>query len=239
MSVLPALRSNPDCHRKLRKHELCVLLCSAGAFTKSQCSSQCFPYILIFLEKDQILWEVLFNKFLDDFLLDSGIQDIGDETRITQDIAGSTRSLSKQTDDLRLNNRRGNCKLYCIHVTFALILFYYSLLMLAVLSLSHLSSVEWKLSSLHFPGHKSCFVAQLLQKYCNLLPQIRTVIPSLLQTPSLSYIFWKAAKGKGLPWDNLFSAKGRPNKCGKYSLGMISLQQKAAPAGLFWPIRRW
>lgn len=42
-----------------------------------------FPYILVFLEKDQILWEVLFNKFLDDILLDSGIQDIGDQTGIT------------------------------------------------------------------------------------------------------------------------------------------------------------
>ena len=55
MSVLPAHRSNPDRHRKLRKRELCILLCSAGAFTKSQCSSQCFPYVLVFLEKDQIL----------------------------------------------------------------------------------------------------------------------------------------------------------------------------------------
>lgn len=42
-----------------------------------------FPYILVFLEKDQVLREVLFNKFLDDFLFDSGIQDVGDQTRIT------------------------------------------------------------------------------------------------------------------------------------------------------------
>lgn len=50
---------------------------------KSKWSLQSFPYILIFLEKDQILREVLFNEFLDDFLFDPGIQDVGYQAGIT------------------------------------------------------------------------------------------------------------------------------------------------------------
>lgn len=40
---------------------------------------------------------MLFNKLFDDFLFDSGVQNIGNQTRISQDIARSSRPLAKQT----------------------------------------------------------------------------------------------------------------------------------------------
>lgn len=75
--------------------EAWILGTPAEQNVKSKCSLLSFPYILIFLEKDQILREVLFNKFLDDFLFDPGIQDVGYQAGITQDIAGPTSPLSK------------------------------------------------------------------------------------------------------------------------------------------------